>query len=70
MKTSMLEYSKIILNKVSFCEMLFEKELKKAIQMLSDHDRFYLQLWCNTQFGSAYGRRINRCFKKRLLLDQ
>lgn len=69
MKTSMLEYSKIILKKVSFCERLFEKELLKAILMLSGKDRFYLKLWCNTNYGATYGRRINICFKKKLLLN-
>jgi hypothetical protein len=68
MKTSMLEYSKIILTKVSFCERLFEKELKKAILILSDKERFYLQLWCNTEFGATYCRLINKCFKRRFLL--
>jgi limonene-1,2-epoxide hydrolase len=68
MKTSVLEYSKIILTKVSFCEALFEKELKKAVRMLSDKDRFYLQLWCNTHFSATFGRSINKCFKSRFLL--
>lgn len=70
MKTSMLEYSKIILTKVSFCEFLFEKELKKAIAMLPGQERFYLQLWCNTEFGGIYSRLINNCFKRRALLQQ
>ncbi len=70
MKTNMLEYSKIILTKVSFCEFLFEKELKKAITMLPSIERFYLQLWCITKFGAIYGRLINKCFKRTLLLEQ
>lgn len=62
MKTTMLAYSKIILGKVSFCEVLFEKELRKSLGELSPEERFNLQVWCNHQFGGRYRSIINRAF--------
>jgi hypothetical protein len=62
MKTTMLAYSKLILGKVSFCEVLFEKELRKFLGQLSGEERFDLQVWCNHQFGGKYRKTINRAF--------
>jgi hypothetical protein len=62
MKTTMLAYTKLILGKVSFCERLFEKELRKSLDQLSSEDRFDLQVWCNRQFGGKYRKIINRSF--------
>jgi hypothetical protein len=62
MKTTMLAYSKLILGKVSFCEVLFEKELRKFLGELSREERFSLQVWCNHQFGGKYRKIINRAF--------
>ena len=42
----MLEYSKIILSKLSFDETLFEKEYRKSIRFLNDDDeRAALEAW-------------------------
>jgi abortive infection bacteriophage resistance protein len=62
MKTSLLEYSKLILSKVSFSEALFEKELRKNVYQLSDAEKLDLQTWCNHHFGTNYGPLIHRCF--------
>ncbi len=62
MKTTLLEYSKLILSKVSFSEALFEKELRKNVYQLSDAEKLDLQVWCNHQFGAKYGAIIDRCF--------
>jgi predicted metal-binding protein len=51
MKKSMLEYSKIILEKVSFDAQLFEKELKKAFGWLLEKERKELEEWVNLQFS-------------------
>lgn len=51
MKTSMLEYSKMILEKVSFDAQLFEKELKKAFGWLLEKERKELEEWVNMQFS-------------------
>ncbi len=62
MKTTLLEYSKLILSKVSFSEALFEKELRKNVYQLSDAEKLDLQAWCNHHFGTSYGPIIDRCF--------
>jgi hypothetical protein len=46
MATSMLEYSKIILENVSFDAQLFRKELLKAVKTLVDEEREELLMWC------------------------
>jgi hypothetical protein len=62
MAITLLEYIKIILQKVSFDAKLFEKELKKAIKMLVADEVASLQAWCYEQFGSVYRRILRRCF--------
>lgn len=58
----MLNYVKKVLTKVSFDARLFEKELRKAINMLIGDDIQELKLWCYTRFGNQYGTILNRCF--------
>lgn len=60
---SMLEYIKIILQKVSFDRRLFEKELKKAIKMLMPAEVKRLKLWCYEHYSSAYLPVLNNCFQ-------
>ena len=45
MKTSMLAYSKLILEKVSFSRELFEREYKKALNSLSTAEARELREW-------------------------
>jgi hypothetical protein len=45
MKTSMLEYFKIILDKVSFDRKLFRKEYRKSISRLSKDEAIELKQW-------------------------
>ncbi|MCE7042263.1 hypothetical protein [Dyadobacter sp. CY312] len=59
---SMLEYIKIILQKVSFDRRLFEKELKKAIRMLMPAEVKRLRLWCYEHYSSVYLPVLNNCF--------
>jgi hypothetical protein len=61
---SMLEYIKTILQKVSFDRALFEKELRKALEMLPTDDIKLLRDWCYDQFGKIYGAILNKCFAK------
>ncbi|HXH17581.1 MAG TPA: hypothetical protein VNJ07_00755 [Chitinophagales bacterium] len=49
--TTMLEYSKAILEKVSFDPELFQKELKKALKMLNPEEVRELILWCKAHFS-------------------
>jgi len=46
----MLEYSKMILEKVNFDKNLFEKELKKALKTLSNEEQMHLRQWCLKRF--------------------
>ena len=46
----MLEYSKEILQKVSFDPELFQKELKKALNMLNPEEVRELIMWCRVHF--------------------
>jgi hypothetical protein len=49
---TMLEFTKIVLEKVSFSPQLFRKELRKALRKCSSEDFRSLMNWCRTQFGS------------------
>jgi hypothetical protein len=54
MKTSFLDYSKKILEKVSFDIQLFRKELRKSLKMLTAAQQEELINWCNAKFGREY----------------
>ncbi len=58
----MLEYQKIIIQKVSFSKSLFEKELRKTIALLSSNEVFKLRNWAISQFGQTYSDILQRCF--------
>jgi len=51
MSGSMLEYTKSILEKVSFDPELFQKELKKALKILSPEEVKELIIWCKAHFS-------------------
>lgn len=50
-RTSMLEYCKIILVKVSFSQELFQKELHKSSCLLQEDEMDQLYDWCKKRFG-------------------
>lgn len=50
MATSMLEYSKTILDKVSFDAALFHKELMKSLKYLLQPEREELLIWCVSRY--------------------
>ncbi|HAS46548.1 MAG TPA: hypothetical protein DCS93_39060 [Microscillaceae bacterium] len=50
----MLKYTKFILKKMSFDRVLFEKELRKAIGLLSAIEVLELRVWCEAQFGEDF----------------
>lgn len=52
MKRVSLEYCKFILEKVSFDEYLFEKELNKAIKMLAETDLKDFIDWVRNRFSN------------------
>jgi hypothetical protein len=53
-KTSMLEYAKIILSKISFDKGLFRKEYKKAFSYLDRHERAALKQWVRTEWSMRF----------------
>ncbi len=53
-KLSMLEYSKIILLKISFDRKLFMKEYKKAFRHLSIHERIALRQWVRNEWKPLF----------------
>jgi len=53
-KKGMLEYIKLILEKISFNQDLFRKELKKASTYLSEPEWKELIAWCDQRFTYIY----------------
>jgi hypothetical protein len=60
----MLEYVKTILLKVSFDKRLFEKELKKAFNVLALEEIKQLKMWCYEKFSEMYLFILNRVFSR------
>ena len=60
----MLNFSKQILQKVSFDANLFAKELRKLIIWSGDNNRNKLYEWCYKTYGDVYGEIINEVFHK------
>lgn len=58
----MLEFSKQVLQKVSFDRNLFEKELRKALKWISKEDLTSFKTWCLISFGVMYAEVIHRVF--------
>ena len=58
----MLDYVKMILLKVSFNKVLFEKELRKALKMLVPMEVPDFRAWCYQQFARIYRRVLKRVF--------
>lgn len=58
----MLEYTKTILQKVSFSPSLFNKELRKSFRWLAKDERLALQAWCILTFGDIYSDIIRDAF--------
>lgn len=54
-KLSMLEYSKIILSKISFDRRLFRKEYKKAFRYLDSNERKALKQWVRSEWNVLLG---------------
>lgn len=60
----MLEYVKTILMKVSFDGKLFEKELRKALNLLMPTEIQEFRDWCYRKFSSNYESVLDKYFIK------
>ncbi|KAF0201258.1 MAG: hypothetical protein FD170_2866 [Bacteroidetes bacterium] len=58
----MLEYTKTILQKVSFNRDLFRKELIKSKRWLRREEIILLQIWCLVTFNDTYSDIIREVF--------
>jgi hypothetical protein len=47
----MLEYTKIILEKVSFDPRIFRKELRKSVNYVTKEEYGHLKAWVKQKFG-------------------
>lgn len=67
----MLDFSKTILEKVSFDSYLFNKELKKLILWLGEEKEEIKSLyqWCADRYGNQYAEIIKSEFEKPLFKD-
>jgi len=59
----MLEYSKTVLQKVSFNRDLFKKELLKSLRWLKKEEVVLLQVWCVIMFNDRYSDVIGEVFR-------
>lgn len=59
MARAMFDYTKAVLNKVSFDPTLFCKELKKALQRLLPHEIEELKIWVNSLI--EINPQLNQC---------
>jgi hypothetical protein len=48
---TVLEYSKMVLEKVSFDKKLFKKELRKALRWIKKDEVRQLILWCRDKYN-------------------
>lgn len=58
MRTNMLEYTKLILQKVSFSPVLFAKELRKSKKVLNRKERIRLLSWLKQQYDGRMTQAI------------
>ena len=59
----MLEFCKSVLEKVSFDQVLFRKELIKSIQWINTTDAKSLREWCIEMYGNKYSDIIQQAFE-------
>ncbi|MFM2136084.1 MAG: hypothetical protein RL021_1484 [Bacteroidota bacterium] len=59
----MFDYTKLVLQKVSFDRSLFKKELSKSLNALQPSERQSLKIWCIATF-TAYTDIVIEVFRK------
>ncbi len=66
--SNVLEYVKTVLQKVSFDQALFEKELRKGLKMLVLEDIATFRTWCYEKFSDRYQTILNQYFNQTVLV--
>lgn len=61
-RNKMLEYTKMILEKVSFDDELFKKEVKKSKMFLQLQEQQILKKWLVVKFGKQHGDFLEEVF--------
>ncbi len=59
----MLEMTKLVLQRVSFDNNLFKKELVKALKWLKKEEALALQAWCIATFGTQYSHLVKEVYQ-------
>lgn len=59
----MFDYTKLVLQKVSFDKHLFRKELSKSLKALQPNEQQTLKIWCIATF-TAYTDVVIEVFRK------
>ncbi len=59
----MFEMYKYILDKVSFDESLFRKELLKAVEQIHPNERHSLETWCLSTFYAQHPEILTEVFR-------
>lgn len=62
----MFEFTKMIIEKVSFDRHLFERELQKAHHRLTEAELAQLRAWCYERFGHKYEMILQKIFRRRV----
>lgn len=60
----MLEMQKIVLEKVSFDQSLFRKELLKSLKWLKKEEALLLKAWCLATFAGSYDEIVREVFER------
>lgn len=60
----MIEYVKMILLKVSFDKMIFQKELIKALNILKHDELSDFRRWCYVEFSGIHPHVLNFAFQQ------
>lgn len=59
---SMLELSKLVLQKVSFDKTLFKKELGKSLRWIKKEERIHFKDWVMSKYGTTFKKEIIQVF--------
>lgn len=60
----MIEYVKMILLKVSFDKMIFQKELTKALNVVKYDELRDFRRWCYQEFSAIHLQALDLAFQK------